>query len=121
MQVGVWDLKGLVDEWLESTDEAESWPWLWCQPNPNGPHHLFIGASRDVLVRAQEIMKKDARCNITCIVNSSAELEQFAPLSSYYKAGCAVIEVPVRQFDVRNKILMLEDERILCFDHAYVA
>jgi hypothetical protein len=114
----IWDLKGLVDDWLET--EHESWPWIWTQPNPTGPHHCFIGASSSVLPRAREIMKADPSCNITCICATS-DLEEFAPIESYYQAGCAVIEIPVRQFDTTNRILLLDDERIVCFDHAYVS
>jgi hypothetical protein len=113
----VWNLKGLVDKWIRS-DGEESWPWVWTQPNPSGPHHVFVGASASVLPSCKEIMKNTAN-NITCVASVS-DLEQFAPIEKYYEAGCAVIEIPVQQVDVTHKIMMLEDERIVCFDHAYI-
>jgi hypothetical protein len=60
--------------------------------------------------------------NITVVVPRASDLEQFAPLQSYYDAGCAVIEgVYVTQHDAQDKVLLLSDERIVCYDEAIFA
>eukprot|EP01047_Picozoa_sp_COSAG01_P085534 COSAG01_NODE_18838_length_1049_cov_2.481053_1_plen_304_part_01 len=149
-----WRLKALVEEWQRLEGE-ETWPWVWCQHNPNGPHHVFIGADADLLKHAQSLMRANARNNLTIVVRDEAYLRRYAPLHEcanantngcacsasfsyagalvmicrtcmnivffgwccrYFQAGCAVIEGSVAQFDAEDRVLMLEDDRIICFD-----
>jgi hypothetical protein len=116
----LWDLKGLVDLWVER-DGQESWPWVWCWHNPVGPHHVFIGVSPHTLELTRKISNEHRNNNLTIIVNSMKDFEGYGKVEDYYKNRCAVIESPVAQMDTKDKVLMLEDERIICFDRAYIA
>ena len=115
-----WNLLELVKLW-EETDGEETWPWVWCLRNPVGPHHLFIGVSENTLELARKICDSDRNNNLTIIVNSIEEIEKYAPVRDFYNCRCGVIECPVQQADTENKMLMLKDERIICFDHAYIS
>lgn len=114
-----WRLRALVEYW-QTLDGEECWPWVWCQPNPNGPHHVFIGADETLLDRCRSVTEASPRNNITIIVPSEQCLQQYAPLDLYFKAGAAVIEGDVAQFDAPDHVLMMKDERIICFDKCYV-
>jgi len=115
-----YNLKELVALW-EETDGEETWPWVWCLRNPVGPHHLFIGVSKNTLELMSKVAKESVNNNLTIIVNSIDEIEKFGPIQDYFDCRCGVIEVPVKQTDIKNKIIMLRDERIICFDHAYIS
>ena len=115
-----WNLNELVKLW-EETEGEETWPWVWCLRNPVGPHHIFIGVSKDSLGLARMICEKDVNNNLTVIVNSIKEIEEFAPVSEFHKCRCGVIECPVQQTDTEHRMVMLKDERIICFDHAYIS
>jgi hypothetical protein len=114
-----WRLKALVDHW-QTLEDSESWPWVWCQHNPNGPHHVFVGVDDTLLDRCKAITAASPRNNITVIVSSKEALSQHAPLSDYFGAGAAVIEGDVAQFDATDRVLMMGDERIICFDKCCV-
>ena len=103
----------------QTLDEEECWPWVWCQPNPNGPHHVFVGVDETLLERCRAVMAASPRNNITVIVRDEASLRQHAPLEHYFQAGAAVIEGEVAQFDAPDRVLMMADERIICFDKCY--
>ena len=114
-----WRLRALVEYWQTLEDE-ECWPWVWCQPNPNGPHHVFVGADETLLDRCRSITEASPRNNITIIVSDENCLKRHAPLDLHFKAGAAVIEGRVEQFDVPDRVLMLDDERIICFDKCHI-
>eukprot|EP01043_Picozoa_sp_COSAG02_P022079 COSAG02_NODE_1137_length_14313_cov_6.111369_7_plen_226_part_00 len=114
-----WRLRALVEYW-QTLDDEECWPWVWCQPNPNGPHHVFVGADETLLDRCRSVTEASPRNNITIIVSDENCLKRHAPLDLYFKAGAAVIEARVEQFEVTDRVLMLDDERIICFDKCHV-
>lgn len=118
--VDQWKLNELVKLW-EETEGEETWPWIWCLRNPVGPHHVFVGVSQQTLGLASKICGEDRNNNLTIVVKSLADIEAFAPVGEFYKCRCGVIECPVQQTDVENKMIMLKDERIICFDHAYIS
>ena len=103
----------------QTLDEEECWPWVWCQPNPNGPHHVFVGVDETLLERCRAVTAASPRNNITVIIRDEASLRQHAPLEHYFQAGAAVIEGEVAQFDAPDRVLMMADERIICFDKCY--
>ena len=119
-QVAIWDLKELINIWEKNSAE-ESWPWVWCWHNPVGPHHVFIQVSKDTLNQTMRISRENERNNITVVVKSIDDLKacDLTP-EMLYKNRCAIIEgVAIQQFDAKNKIIMLNDERIIAYDYAY--
>ena len=123
----VWNLRGLLKQWHESDDD-ETWPWVWCQHNPDGLHHVFVNVGADTLIRIRAIAKSDdakhgcGMRNVTVIAESREAIEKYCSLQDLYDARCAVVvgQAPL-QIDTGAKILMLEDERIVCFDELVVA
>jgi hypothetical protein len=79
-----------------------------------------VGADETLLQRAREIMKQSPRNNLTVIVVNEAELRKHAPLRQFFEAGCAVIEGEVVQLEAKDRVLMLADERIICFEKCYL-
>ena len=110
------DLRGLVREFMNG---KEVWPWVWTWRNQNGPHHVFVGVNEDTIFEIERLAR-DARNNITLIENE-AKLFQLRPMQFYSKCQCGVIDERVQLMDVRAKIMMLEDERIICFDRCTIA
>lgn len=120
-RVDHWDLKGLLNVWQNSTDE-ESWPWVWTWHNPVGPHHVFIQLNEDTLSHARSISSKSERNNLTLVVRSIDDLKAYNITPElFYENRCAIIEgVVLSQLDSENKIIMLNDERIICYDYLYL-
>jgi hypothetical protein len=116
----VWDLPKLVDIWRNTKEEA--WPWVWCDRNPVGPHHVFINVSEQTLALVAAISLADVRNNVTVVVSCEADLASAGITEQQLNAHrSAVIFVPLEQLDADNKILMLADERIIVYDFAYLA
>ena len=111
------DLKKLVKEFENG---KEVWPWVWTWRNANGPHHVFVGVNSDTIYEIERLARDDVRNNIT-LIESEAELLQLRPMKFYEKCQCGMIDEQVRLMDVRAKIMMLEDERIICFDRCTIA
>lgn len=114
-----WDLPSLVDVWRHSPDEA--WPWVWCDRNPVGPHHLFIGVDASTLSAVAALSLASVSNNITVICSARDLAEADITESQLNAHRAAVILVPVQQLDVGSKMVMLADERILVFDTAHLA
>ena len=98
----------------------ETWPWVWCQPNPNGPHHVFVGCDASLLGRARALMLESPQNNLTIVVDSADSLAKLAPLEQFFEAGCAVVEGEVVQLEAKDRVMMLGDERIICFDKCHI-
>ena len=87
-----------------------------------GPHHVFLGVSPQTLAQARAIAEADVNNNLTLVVGSLSELAtQGVTPEELYAQRCAVIEGTMEQMDAENKILMLADERIICFTFAYLS
>ena len=111
-----WDLHGLVKKWKES-DGEETWPWVWTWHNPNGPHFVYVGVDAHTLEYARLAAAASPQNNLTLVVSSMQDIEE-AGLSAadFHLQRCAIIESRPAQIDFDHKILMLEDERIICYD-----
>ena len=120
-QVNIWDLNGLLNIWANS-DGQESWPWVWTWHNSVGPHHVFIQLNKYTLQHTKRISDESERNNSTLVVKSIEDLKVFnLTPEMFYENRCAIIEgVILHQLDSENKILMLNDERIICYEYLYL-
>ena len=118
----LWDLPALVKVWKESKEE-ETWPWVWTWHNNNGPHYVFVGVNTETLRTCQNLAKASERNNITVVVRKLEDIPHKAKCleNDFYTARCAVIQGHPSQIDFNSKMLMLEDERIICFDQLTLA
>ena len=115
----MWNLKKIVERW-DDNDDGETWPWVWCWHNPNGPHHIFIGVDEATLSHAN-LISKNARNNLTLVISNEKELDEFGyKMSDFHSKRCAIHISKPEQIDFENKILMLEDERVICYDRLYI-
>ena len=117
---GAHDLPALVALWRASPD-AETWPWVWCQHNPTGPHHVFVGFSGARTLAAIAGASADAGNNLTVIITPrDDEALARAGVSDAVLHGlrCAIVRSSVAQVDAEARLLMLEDERIVAYDFA---
>jgi hypothetical protein len=115
-----WDLPELMARW-QAAGSAESWPWVWCQRNPTGPHHVFVGVGVGTLDQIRAVAAASPANNITIVLSDSGDLSRAGVSEAQLHAlGCAVIYEPIAQIDVASKLLMLRDERIIAFDCAYL-
>ena len=106
------DLKTLVNEFAKGKNV---WPWVWTHRNENGPHFVFVGSNKELDERIKMLAKQSPQNNLLVVATTKDSLSQ--PLSFYYENRCGVIEdVEVELIDSTEKILMLNDERIICFD-----
>lgn len=108
------DLRRLVNAWEHGHDV---WPWVWTWRNPHGPHHVFIGLNERV-DRAIEALAVDEQNNMIVVASPS----EFARrgMAYYMKHRCAIVHSHVALMDVEAKLLMLQDERIICFDECTI-
>lgn len=96
-----------------SRQEKRSGPGFG-EPNPNGPHHVFVGSLTDaVLQQIQKLLKN--RQNNIMIVTTSEELARVPP-KMVEKCG-VVTDASVQLVNTKDKILMLDDERVISFDY----
>ena len=106
------DLKMLVNEFAKGKNV---WPWVWTHRNENGPHFVFVGSNKDSDEKIKMLAKQSPQNNLLVVATTKDSLSK--PLSFYYENRCGVIEnVEVELIDSTEKILMLDDERIICFD-----
>ena len=79
-----------------------------------------MGVDETTISKAQNIAKNPQN-NLTLVIQSEQELEPFGyNLSDFHNERFAVHLSKPKQMDFDNKILMLEDERILCYDRLYI-
>ena len=116
-----WDLPRLVAQW-QASDNEETWPWVWCQHNPTGPHHVFVGLGAGTLAQIRGVSAADASNNITVVIRDDGELARRGLSEAQLHAlRCAVVRERVAQIDAESKLLMLRDERVIAYDAAYFA
>jgi hypothetical protein len=130
-----WDLAALLAVWTEN-DGEETWPWVWTWRNENGPHHVFVGVDGQTLDRCRRVAAASPQNNLTLILPPEHPLllpaadvhrreggdkggkcggEGSVQLADFYACRCAVVESRPAQIDFAEKVLMLEDERIICY------
>jgi hypothetical protein len=107
-------------------DGLEVWPWIWTHPNEDGPHYVFLGEtiSSSVVLRIQELRKQSPQNNILIVISDDesalhrAAKEAGAETDIFDKCHCGIVTgVNLELLHVRNKILMLDDERVIAFDY----
>jgi hypothetical protein len=109
-------LKELVDAHKAG---IEGWPWLWTQRNPDGPHFVFVGVTKDTLSRCQQIAQASPQHNLLLIADES-EIEKYFTVDDFYRARCGIHDAKPIEIDWENKILLLRDERLLEFDELVI-
>jgi hypothetical protein len=97
----------------------EGWPWLWTQRNSDGPHYVFVGVTKDTLLKCQQISSACPQHNILLIADES-EIDKYATADDFYKARCAIHDAKPIEIDWKNKILLLGDERLVEFDELVI-
>ena len=113
------DLRPLVAQFQ---DGLEVWPWVWTWRNRDGPHHVFVGLNADTIPEIERLAKESPRNNIMIVAAPPPEeMHKLAPRKFYQDCQCGVIESEVALMDVKAKIMMLDDERIICFDRCTIA
>jgi hypothetical protein len=111
------DLKFLFRAFQEGLDV---WPWIWTQPNESGPHHVFVGKLEEG--QLEEIKQlKESTPNINILVISDSESVQKLGIDRLYELECGIVlDTQIVLADMENRMIMLEDERIICFTKMYV-
>jgi hypothetical protein len=111
------DLKFLFRANQEGLDV---WPWIWTQPNESGPHHVFVGEIKEE--QLEEIKKlKETVPNINILVISNSESVHKLGVDRLYELECGIVlDTQIELADLENRMIMLEDERIICFTKMYV-
>ena len=115
-----WNLLALLERWQQS-DGEETWPWVWTWRNENGPHFIFIGINERTLQLCIDAAEQSPQHNLTLVVSDLQEIyRQGHKPEDFYAQRCAIVESLPSQIDFKNQILMLNDERILCFDELHM-
>ena len=122
-----WDLAALLSVWTES-DGEETWPWVWTWRNENGPHHVFVGVDAQTLDQCRRVAAASPQNNLTLVLPRGHPLllaeragsheggdKHGVSLADFYACRCAVVESRPAQIDFAEKVLMLEDERMICY------
>jgi hypothetical protein len=128
------DLLPLLNEY--TVNNKNVWPWIWTWHNINGPHYIFVGTNTAMNNRIVQLANDSPQNNIIVITNnndnnndddnsntggSSSKHVLTKDISFYYTNRCGIIEnVTIQEIDVINKIILLSDERILCFTELYI-
>jgi hypothetical protein len=131
------DLLPLLNEY--TINNKNVWPWIWTWHNPNGPHYIFVGTNTAMNNRIVQLANDSPRNNIIVITNNNANDNDSdandcsstgvsgskhvltKDVSFYYTNRCGIIEnVTIQEIDIINKIILLSDERILCFTELYI-
>ena len=97
----------------EFQNGKEVWPWIWCQPNENGPHHVFACAlTPQILSEIRELLKNPNN-NVLIITTP----EQLAKVPPKLVEMCGLVtDANVEIINMSDRILMLDDERVIAFD-----
>ena len=110
------DLPVLYQQWQEGHD---TWPWVWCQRNENGPHHVFVldGTNWEDVKKIESLSKSSVNNNLIVVVpDMSVLMGSLWGLNWFLNHRCAVIEGRIKLHHKKEKIMMLEDERIIAYD-----
>ena len=109
---------------LKSFQEGqEVWPWIWTQPNDDGPHHVFVGVTAKTLLeiaslRQKLTLKDGGNPNILLIASPS----QVASVPSSLLSHCGVVTTAkLSLINAEAKLIMLDDERVISFDYLTVS
>lgn len=111
------DLPVLLEKFEE--DGLEVWPWVWCHPNDNGPHFVFIGLNEFYIQEIKRIRAESPNNNILVIANEATIKEATAKCPNVLNdCHCGtVVDSSLALINVRARILMLKDERVISYDY----
>ena len=111
------DLPVLYEKWQSGSDV---WPWVWCQRNENGPHHVFVmgGVRWDEgdLKSIEQRSRDNVNNNIVVVVKDERAMKESKGMEWFLQRRCAVIEGTAKFQHEEARLLMLEDERIIAYD-----
>mmetsp|Transcript_13077 Transcript_13077/g.15943 ORF Transcript_13077/g.15943 Transcript_13077/m.15943 type:complete len:180 (+) Transcript_13077:547-1086(+) len=98
----------------------EVWPWIWTHPNNDGPHFVFVGVNEESLLQIQRLRDESNQNNIL-IIASEENLKRVAMARNdpdiYERCQCGlVVDRKVELLNHEDKILMLDDQRVVAFD-----
>lgn len=110
-------LKQILDEHYEGKD---NWPWVWCHRNQNGPLYVFSGVDKDTLWKCQQVAAANPNHNLLLIATQEQIAQVGATVEDFFKCRCGIHPGPIAELDLCNKIFMLEDERVVEFDHLQI-
>ena len=110
-----WNLKRLLDTW-DQEDGEETWPWVWTWHNEHGTHAVFVGVDNHTLQECQRFAEESPQHNLTLVASSDEISSQGLTADDFYVHRCAIIDSSPKQIDMQHQILMLEDERFVCYD-----
>ena len=110
-----WNLKRLLDTW-DQEDGEETWPWVWTWHNEHGTHAVFVGVDNHTLQECQRFAEESPQHNLTLVASTDEISSQGLTADDFYAHRCAIIDSSPKQIDMQHQILMLEDERLVCYD-----
>ena len=91
-----------------------------CVHNENGPNHVFIGVDESTLLRGKALAK-NAQNNLTLVIKDIQDLKKYGYTVSDLPPEVCCSHIESQRNGFVNKILMLEDERIVCYDRSYIS
>lgn len=96
----------------------EVWPWIWTQPNVDGPHDVYVLPEHAMdesssLTAIQTFRINNPGRNVMLVIPDPAVLDS---VPKELLDHCGVVQSNIALLNHRHKILMLEDERVVCFD-----
>ena len=98
----------------------EVWPWIWTQPNEDGPHFVFVGQLSDKVLAEIRDLLQDPNNNVLII----ASRQQFdvVPNKKELLDHCGVVlDASITLLNQDERMLMLDDERVISFDRLTVS
>ena len=75
-----------------------------------------MGVDNHTLDECQRFAEESPQHNLTLIASSDDIAKQGLAADDFYVHRCAVIDSSPKQIDMEHQILMLEDERLVCYD-----
>ena len=79
-------------------------------------HFVFIGVDKFTLPACEAACSASEKHNLTLVVRSLSDLEKVGYDPADFYAQHKALSTRLSQIDFDDKILMLEDERIICYD-----
>lgn len=128
--------RGDFDIYLDQTSQAdlirlfrahqsglEVWPWIWTQPNESGPHHVFLGpVTETTLEQIRQVKRQIPNVNILVVTDQTSLDRLQGGEEALYPYECGlVVDTPVELTDLTNKLIMLQDERIINYTILYAS
>ena len=111
------DLPRLVQAWHQG---FEVWPWVWTQWNEYGPHVVFVGKLNEAVLGEIATLRQNHPHNSNILVVTTPDQLQGLPDDALHMCGI-VTDATVALLNAEARILMLSDERIVCFDRLVVS